>query len=54
MSLDQALGQVRPILSLVGSIIIAVGLAKFFGVGGMPIAGSGIEFAAAGFLLKHF
>lgn len=31
MSVDQALGQARPILSIIGSIIIVVGLAKFFG-----------------------
>lgn len=53
MSVDQALGQARPVLSLVGSVLIAAGLAKFFGVG-IPISGSGLEIAAAGFLLKHF
>ena len=52
MDINQALGQVRPILSLVGSAIIAAGLLKFFGVN-VPISGSGIELAAAGFLLKH-
>ncbi|WP_296203598.1 hypothetical protein [uncultured Hyphomicrobium sp.] len=48
MSVDQALGQARPILS-----IIAAGLAKFFGAG-VPIGGSGLELAVAGFLLKNF
>lgn len=52
MQIDQALGQVRPILSLAGSLVIAAGLLKFFGVD-VPISGSGIEIAAAGFLLKH-
>lgn len=47
MSVDQALGQARPILS-----IIAAGLAKFFGAG-VPMAGSGIEIAAAGWLIKQ-
>lgn len=52
MSVDQALGQARPILSIIGSIIIAAGLAKFFGAG-VPMAGSGIEIAAAGWLIKQ-
>lgn len=52
MQIDQALGQVRPILSLIGTAVIAVGLAKYFGAG-IPISGSGLELAVAGFLLKH-
>lgn len=44
--------QVRPILSLVGSIIIIVGLLKFFGLN-IPLNGSGLEIAVAGFLMKH-
>jgi hypothetical protein len=54
MSVDQALGQARPILSLIGSIIIAVGLAVFWFGLGINVPGSGLEFAASGFLLKHF
>lgn len=53
MNLDSALSQLRPILSLAGSIIIAAGLLKFFGVQ-IPISGSGLELAVAGFLLKSF
>jgi hypothetical protein len=51
--INKALGQVRPILGLVGSIIIAVGILKFFGVQ-VPIRGSGLELAVAGFLIKAF
>lgn len=52
MTSDQIFGQLRPILSLIGSVIIAAGLLKFFGVN-IPISGSGLELAVAGFLLKH-
>lgn len=51
--LNKALGQVRPILGLFGSAIIAVGILKFFGVQ-IPIRGSGLELAVAGFLIKAF
>ncbi len=51
MNADQILGQLRPILSLVGSIVIAVGLIDYMGWGNIP--GSGLETAVAGFLLKH-
>lgn len=51
MSVDQALSQVRPVLTLAGSALIAAGLLKFFGVG-IPISGSGLEIAVAGYLLK--
>lgn len=53
MNADQIFGQVRPILSLIGSIIIVVGLLKFFGVNINVLQGSGIEIAAAGFLMKN-
>lgn len=53
MNVDSALSQLRPILSLAGSLLIAAGLLKFFGVG-VPISGSGLELAVAGFLVKHF
>ena len=52
MTSDQIFGQLRPILGLIGSVIIAAGLLKFFGVN-IPISGSGLEIAVAGFLLKH-
>lgn len=51
MSPDQALGQIRPILTLAGSALIAAGLLKFFGVN-VPISGSGLEIAVAGWLMK--
>lgn len=51
MNADQIFGQLRPILSLAGSLLIAVGLLKFFGVN-IPIGGSGLELAVAGYLMK--
>lgn len=51
MNPDQALGQIRPILKLIGSAMIAAGLLKFFGVG-IPMKGSGLEVAVAGYLTK--
>jgi hypothetical protein len=51
MTSDQIFGQLRPILSLAGSILIAVGLLKFFGLN-IPMNGSGLEIAVAGYLLK--
>ncbi len=52
MNADAIFGQLRPILSLAGSVLIAVGLLKFAGVN-IPISGSGLELAVAGFLAKH-
>lgn len=51
MDFNQAMGQVRPLLAIAGSVIIAAGLLKFFGVD-VPISGSGLEIAVAGWLLK--
>jgi len=51
MNIDQALGQVRPITTLIGTVLIVAGLAKFFGVQ-VPISGSGLEIAVAGWLIK--
>ncbi len=51
LSADAIFGQLRPILSLAGSILIAVGLLKFFGVN-ISFGGSGLELAVAGFLMK--
>jgi hypothetical protein len=51
MTSDQIFGQLRPILSLAGSILIAVGLLKYFGVQ-IPFGGSGLELAVAGYLMK--
>jgi hypothetical protein len=51
MQVDQALGQVRPILGLIGSLLIIVGLAKFFGVN-ISIGFDGLHLAAAGWLMK--
>lgn len=52
MNADQIFGQVRPILSLIGSILIVVGLLKFFGVNINVMSGSGLEIGVAGYLLK--
>ena len=53
MNIGQAMGQLRPILSLIGSALIAIGLLKFFGVNINILRGSGLEIAVAGFLIKH-
>jgi hypothetical protein len=52
MNLDpnQIFGQLRPLFSLAGSVMICAGLLKFFGVD-IPIS-SGLELAVAGFLIK--
>jgi len=52
MNADQIYGQLRPILSLAGSVLIAVGLLKFAGVQ-IPVSGSGLELAVAGWLTKQ-
>lgn len=52
MNFDQAMGQVRPLLSIVGSLLIAVGLAKLFGVDVM-MSHSWWEIGLAGFLMKN-
>jgi hypothetical protein len=52
MQTPDIFAQMRPILSLVGSIIIAAGLLKFAGVQ-IPVSGSGLEIAVAGWLLKQ-
>lgn len=51
MDLNQALNPIRPFAQLVGTILVIVGLAKFFGVN-IPISGSGLEIAVAGYLMK--
>ncbi len=51
MDINQALGQIRPLLSIAGSIIIAAGVLKFFGVQ-VPISGGAVEIAAIGWLIK--
>ena len=50
--MDQALGQIRPILAIVGTALIIVGLLKFFGLN-IPMNGSGLEIAVAGWLTKN-
>jgi hypothetical protein len=52
MSLDQALGQIRPLTVLIGKALIIAGLLKFFGVN-VPINGSGLEIAVAGWLTQQ-
>ena len=51
MDLNQALAPIKPIASLIGTVLILAGLAKFFGVN-IPIGGGGLEIAVAGYLLK--
>ena len=53
MNLDHAFSQVRPILQLIGSVVIIVGVLKFFGVNINVLNGSGLEVAAIGFLIKN-
>lgn len=50
-NVDQIFGQMRPLLSIVGSVLIIAGLAKFFGFN-VPINGSGLEIAVAGWLTR--
>jgi len=51
MNAPDVFGQVRPFLSLAGSIAIVIGLIDFAGLGNIP--GSGLETAVAGFLAKN-
>lgn len=46
IDLNQALSPVRPL-----TVLLIAGLAKFFGVN-VPINGSGLEIAVAGWLMK--
>jgi len=52
MDINQALAPVRPFASLIGTLLIIAGLAKFFGVQ-IPISGDGLQIAVAGWLLKN-
>lgn len=52
MQLPDVFAQLRPLLSVVGSVIIAAGLLKFAGVQ-IPISGSGLEIAVAGWLTRN-
>lgn len=49
--LNAALAPIRPFLALAGSVMIAAGLLKFFGIN-IPVNGSGLELAVAGYLMK--
>lgn len=51
IDLNQALSPLRPLTQLVGTVLLLAELAKFFGVN-IPISGSGLEIAVAGYLLK--
>jgi hypothetical protein len=51
MEFDKAMAPVRPILGIIGSVLIVAGLAKFFGVN-IGIGGGGLEIAVAGWLMK--
>ena len=52
MDINQALNPIRPIAAVVGTILIAAGLLKFFGMN-IPINGGGLEIAVAGWLMKQ-
>lgn len=52
MDLNQALAPVRPLTLLVGTLLIIVGVLKFFGLN-IPVAGTGLELAAIGWLTKN-
>lgn len=52
MNPDQALNHVRPVLRFIGTALIVVGLAKFFGININIMRGSGLEIAVAGYLTK--
>lgn len=52
MDIDKALNQARPILRIAGTALIAIGVAKFFGLDVNFIRGSGLEIAVAGYLTK--
>lgn len=51
MDLNQAMTPVRPILQIIGSICIVIGLLKFFGAN-IGISYPGLELAVAGWLMK--
>ena len=51
LDVNQIFGQLRPLFSLAGSLMIIAGLLQWFGVN-IPINGSGLELAVAGFLIK--
>jgi len=48
---NQIIAPIRPLVSLVGSLLIIAGLLKFFGLN-VPLNGSGLEIAVAGWLMK--
>ena len=52
MDLNQAIAPVRPLTQLIGTLLIIAGVLKFFGVQ-IPVAGSGLELAAIGWLTKN-
>lgn len=51
MDLNQVLAPAKPLLQLIGSVCLIVGLLKFFGVN-IPVGYPGLELAVAGYLLK--
>lgn len=51
MNVDQVFGQIRPVTHLLGTIILVVGLAKFFGFN-VGISYPGLELAVAGYLTR--
>ena len=53
MQVDQVLNQVRPFVQLIGSALILIGAAKFFGFNA-GLNGEGWQLVIVGFGLKHF
>jgi hypothetical protein len=51
MQIQDIFGQIRPLTSLVGSVLIIVGLIDYAGIGNIP--GDGLYTAVAGFLTKN-
>lgn len=51
-SVDQVVGPIRPFLYVAGLIVMAIGLAKFFGANINVLSGQPLEIAFAGFLIK--
>jgi len=52
MDANQGLAQVRTMLGFVGMALILVGLAKMFGMTGIPIKGEYWQIMIAGFCAK--
>lgn len=54
MTLDSALSQVRPIVHIAGTIMIACAIAKLFGISIPQLRAEHWQLAILGMGLKHF